>query len=192
MSIRTQYLSKSFTAIDIQNLRKFPKVKGDKDWFILFEGVTDDHEFMALDTIGAITHDKNATLQIFVNSSPYFRHGGVRFGVPIDLKSPLYILPSGQKYFICIDKKVMCDVHIRYVMYDGSDAVLAIQLLEMGYEVSPDSIDELHRNLVDDENGKRLQLIYALDEIKEALNRIEAKMKTPTPTPRKKRVGGRR
>jgi hypothetical protein len=42
---------------------------------------------------------------------------------------------------------------VKYTLYDGTDAVLANQLLEMGITVRPKNIDWLKRKLIEQEKG---------------------------------------
>lgn len=126
-------------------------------------------------TGGVLTRAFNGFVQIKINTTEYFLYpdGSRTPGIP-NLAAPypinvayqpsfilypdVYVLP-GQRWDILFnlgDTDALLDdeyvyVFLKYTLYDGTDAVLANQLLEMGITVKPANIDWLKRKLIDKE-----------------------------------------
>jgi len=123
----------------------------------------------------SLTRDFNGFVQLKINSTEYFLYpdGSRTPGIP-NIAAPypisvnyqpsfilypdVYILP-GQNwdvYFNLGDSDALeadeyVYVFLKYTLYDGTDAVLANQLLEMGITVKPANIDWLKRKLIEKE-----------------------------------------
>ena len=121
------------------------------------------------------TRDFLGYVQIKINTTEYFLYpdGSRTPGIP-NLAAPypinvyyqpsfilypdIYVLP-GQRWDILFnlgDHDALLDdeyvyVFLKYTLYDGTDAVLANQLLEMGITVKPGNIDWLKRKLIEKE-----------------------------------------
>jgi hypothetical protein len=78
----------------------------------------------------------------------------------------IYVLPGQRWEFIftidhrgdkdsyyALDDSEYLDICIKYTLYDGTDAVLANQLLEMGITVKPSNVDKLRRRVIEQDGG---------------------------------------
>jgi hypothetical protein len=127
------------------------------------------------DTGQVLTRDYNGFVQIKINTTEYFLYpdGSRTPGIP-NIAAPypinvnfqpsfilypdIYVLP-GQRWDILfnlgdsdsLEHDEYIYVFIKYTLYDGTDAVLANQLLEMGITVKPSNIDWLKRKLIEQE-----------------------------------------
>ena len=129
------------------------------------------------DTGQSMTRDFNASVQIKINTTEYFLYpdGSRTPGIP-NIAAPypisvnyqpsfilypdVYVLP-GQRWDVlynlgdldtdALEADEYIYVFIKYTLYDGTDAVLANQLLEMGITVKPANIDWLKRKLIEQE-----------------------------------------
>ena len=112
-------------------------------------------------------------VQIKINTTEYFLNpdGSQTFGIPgraapyprsnnfyqtFFLDPEVYVLP-GQNWEILLfngdavttDKRCF----VKYILYDGTDAVIANKLLEMGIAVKPANIDWYKRMLIENKGG---------------------------------------
>lgn len=130
-----------------------------------------------------ITVDIDCAIQIRINTTEYFLmpDGSQSNGIPgraspyprsnlnypsFKLEPDVYVLPGQVWEFILYKDtstiSALEDVpspfptvaaFVKYTLYDGTDAVLANQLLEMGITVQPQNIDWLKRRLIEQEGG---------------------------------------
>ena len=125
-------------------------------------------------TDGAVfTGGPETAVQIRLNTTEYFLNpdGSQTFGVPgraapyprsntfyqtFFLDPEVYVLP-GQNWEVLlyngdvISSNKRC--FVKYVLYDGTDAVIANKLLEMGIAVKPANIDWYKRMLIENRGG---------------------------------------
>lgn len=122
--------------------------------------------------VGFLGGPENA-VQVKINTTEYFLNpdGSQTFGIPgraapypttntfyrtFFLDPEVYVLP-GQNWEILLfngdavagDKRCF----VKYVLYDGTDAVIANKLLEMGVAVKPANIDWYKRMLIEQKGG---------------------------------------
>jgi len=136
-----------------------------------------------VDYTDIIVDDVDLFIQIRINSTEYFINpdGSPSWGIPgraspyprsnnvypsFKLEPDVYILPGQNWEFLLYkDTETVSDLDdvpdpfpyvsafIKYTLYDGTDAVLANQLLEMGITVRPKNIDWLKRKLIEKERA---------------------------------------
>jgi len=125
-----------------------------------------------------VTAGGNETaVQIKINTTEYFLNpdGSATFGIPgraapyprsnnfyqtFFLDPEVYVLP-GQNWEILLyngnanitTTYPMPRVFVKYILYDGTDAVIANKLLEMGIAVKPANIDWYKRMLIENKAG---------------------------------------
>ena len=125
-----------------------------------------------------VTAGGNETaVQIKINTTEYFLNpdGSQTFGIPgraapyprsnnfyqtFFLDPEVYVLP-GQNWEILLFNGAtnavttfpMPRVFVKYILYDGTDAVIANKLLEMGIAVKPANIDWYKRLLIEQKGG---------------------------------------
>jgi len=112
-------------------------------------------------------------LQIRINTTGYFLcpDGSQTFGVPgraapyprtnnfyqtFFLDPEVYVLPGQNWEIILFNGDVISSdkrCFVKYVLYDGTDAVIANKLLEMGVSVKPSNIDWYKRMLIEQKKG---------------------------------------
>ena len=140
-------------------------------------------EFIVVDDIGSTpanacmtTNDMtgiDVAVQIKINTTEYFLcpDGSQNWGIPgraapyprsntfyqtFFLDPEVYVLP-GQNWEILLwlgnDETGTKRCFVRYVLYDGTDAVIANKLLEMGIAVKPQNIDWYKRMLIEQKGG---------------------------------------
>jgi hypothetical protein len=120
----------------------------------------------AMDTLAVDT-----AVQIKINTTEYFLNpdGSQSFGIPgraspyprsnnfyqtFFLDPEVYVLP-GQNWEILLRNgsvnttTLLKQCFVKYVLYDGTDAVIANKLLEMGVSVKPANIDWYKRMLIE-------------------------------------------
>ena len=136
-----------------------------------------------VDYTDIIVDDVDVFIQIRINTTEYFLQpdGSQSNGIPgraspyprsnnvypsFKLEPDVYVLP-GQNWELILfkDTQNVSDLDpvpdpfpyvacfVKYTLYDGTDAVLANQLLEMGITVRPKNIDWLKRKLIEQEKG---------------------------------------
>ena len=136
-----------------------------------------------VDYTDIVVDDVDVFIQIRINTTEYFLQpdGSQSNGIPgraspyprsnnvypsFKLEPDVYVLP-GQNWELILYKDTdtvsdLTDVpspfpyvscFVKYTLYDGTDAVLANQLLEMGITVRPKNIDWLKRKLIEQEGG---------------------------------------
>jgi len=138
--------------------------------------VVDDIGATPFDTSGltnAFTGGAETAVQIKINTTEYFLNpdGSQTFGIPgraapyprsntfyqtFFLDPEVYVLP-GQNWELLLfngdtvttDKRCF----VKYILYDGTDAVIANKLLEMGIAVKPANIDWYKRMLIENKGG---------------------------------------
>lgn len=127
-----------------------------------------------------VARDFDGFVQIKINTTEYFQYpdGSKTPGIP-NIASPypisvnfqpsfvlypdVYVLP-GQNWDVLfnldtddsLDADEYIYIFVKYTLYDGTDAVLANTLLEMGITVKPFNIDWLKRQLIEEENKKKM------------------------------------
>jgi hypothetical protein len=139
--------------------------------------VIDDIGASAFDTPSSGTSfplGPETAVQVRINTTEYFLNpdGSLTFGVPgraipyprsnnfyqtFFLDPEVYVLP-GQNWDIVLyvgDLDTTDDhrVFVKYILYDGTDAVIANKLLEMGIAVKPANIDWYKRMLIENKGG---------------------------------------
>ena len=136
-----------------------------------------------VDYTDIIVDDVDVFIQIRINTTEYFLQpdGSQSNGIPgraspyprsnnvypsFKLEPDVYVLP-GQNWELILfkDTETVSDLatvptpfpyvscFVKYTLYDGTDAVLANQLLEMGITVRPKNIDWIKRKLIEQESG---------------------------------------
>jgi hypothetical protein len=136
-----------------------------------------------VDYTDIIVDDVDVFIQIRINTTEYFLQpdGSQSPGIPgraspyprsnnvypsFKLEPDVYVLP-GQNWELILTKDTstvsdlpevpdpfpFVSAFVKYTLYDGTDAVLANQLLEMGITVRPKNIDWLKRKLIEQEKG---------------------------------------
>jgi len=129
------------------------------------------------DTAQQLARDYNGYVQIKINTTEYFVYpdGSRTPGIP-NIAAPypisvfyqptfvlypdVYVLP-GQNwdfYFnLGVDDALQAGeyvyIFVKYTLYDGTDAVLANKLLEMGITVKPANIDWLKRKIIESQQA---------------------------------------
>jgi len=140
-------------------------------------------EFIVIDDIGSTPYDTlmltnaldglETAVQIKINTTEYFLcpDGSMTYGIPgraapyprsntyyqtFFLDPEVYVLP-GQNWEILLfngdDKAGTKRCFVKYILYDGTDAVVANKLLEMGIAVKPANIDWYKRMLIEKKGG---------------------------------------
>jgi len=150
--------------------------------FVVIEHIACSPQALSVTTATGqqVARDYDAYVQIKINTTEYFQYpdGSKTPGIP-NIASPypisvnfqpsfvlypdVYVLP-GQNWDIIYNLDPADDlesdeyiyVFIKYTLYDGTDAVLANTLLEMGITVKPFNIDWLKRQLIEEENKKKI------------------------------------
>lgn len=143
--------------------------------FVVIEHIGSSPQALSVDadTGQELARDYNGYVQIKINTTEYFLYpdGSRTPGIP-NIAAPypisvfyqptfvlypdVYVLP-GQRWDIlfnlgdsdALQTGEYVYVFIKYTLYDGTDAVLANQLLEMGITVKPQNIDWLKRRLIE-------------------------------------------
>lgn len=136
-----------------------------------------------VDYTDIVVDDVDVFIQIRINTTEYFLQpdGSQSAGIPgraspyprsnnvypsFKLEPDVYVLP-GQNWELILTKDTatvlalanvpdpfpFVAAFVKYTLYDGTDAVLANQLLEMGITVRPKNIDWLKRKLIEQEKG---------------------------------------
>jgi len=136
-------------------------------------GCTPINTFMSsLATVGMFFDDPY--VQVKINTTEYFLNpdGSQSYGIPgravpyprsntfyqtFFLDPEVYVLP-GQNWEILLwlgaaEDGVTKRCFVKYVLYDGTDAVIANKLLEMGIAVKPQNIDWYKRMLIEQKGG---------------------------------------
>ncbi len=124
---------------------------------------SDDDEFIGIET----------AVQVRINTTEYFLNpdGSPTFGIPgraapyprtnnfyqtFFLDPEVYVLP-GQNWEVILfngsDTAGSKRAFVKYILYDGTDAVIANKLLEMGVSVKPANIDWYKRLLIEQKKG---------------------------------------
>jgi len=147
--------------------------------FVVIEHIGSSPQALSTDadTGQVLTRDYQGFIQIKINTTEYFLYpdGSRTPGIP-NIAAPypinvnfqpsfilypdVYVLP-GQRWDVIFnlgDDDALEDdeymyVFMKYTLYDGTDAVLANQLLEMGITVKPANIDWLKRKLIEQEGA---------------------------------------
>jgi hypothetical protein len=130
-------------------------------------------EFIVITGVGTTpTEDLDAYMNIKINSTEYFINpdGSQSFGVPgraspfpksnlfyesFFLDPEVYVLP-GQNWEIRWRFGAVAgtkDGYVKYILYDGSDAVIANKLLSMGIAVKPENVDWYKRKVLEKEGA---------------------------------------
>jgi len=140
-------------------------------------------EFIVIDDLGATPENTSmftnylsgleTAVQLKINTTEYFLcpDGSQTFGIPgraapyprsntfyqtFFLEPEVYVLP-GQNWELMLyngaTKAGTRRCFVKYTLYDGTDAVIANKLLEMGIAVRPQNIDWYKRMLIEQKGG---------------------------------------
>jgi hypothetical protein len=122
---------------------------------------------------GAFVDGPETALQIRINTTQYFLNpdGSQTFGVPgraapyprtnnfyqtFFLDPEVYVLPGQNWEILLFNGDIVSSnkrCFVKYILYDGTDAVIANKLLEMGISVKPANIDWYKRTLIEQKTG---------------------------------------
>ena len=150
--------------------------------FIVVEHIASSPMTISPDTIATNLIENPGAVQIKINTTEYFLNpdGSPTNGIPgiaapyprsttyqdsFSLNPDVYVLP-GQNWEIVYTvgtaitnssyttQRTLARIVTKYTLYDGTDAVIANKLLEMGVSVKPANIDWYKRKLVEASGGK--------------------------------------
>jgi hypothetical protein len=134
-------------------------------------------EFVVIDDIGATPENTQADATQFIgleiNTTEYFLNpdGSPTFGIPgraapyprtnnfyqtFFLDPEVYVLPGQNWEILLFNGSATAGTKrcfVKYILYDGTDAVIANKLLEMGVSVKPANIDWYKRLLIEQKKG---------------------------------------
>ena len=119
-----------------------------------------------------LTSEETA-VQVKINTTEYFLNpdGSQTFGIPgraapyprsntfyqtFFLDPEVYVLPGQNWEILLFNGDAVAGTKrcfVKYVLYDGTDAVIANKLLEMGIAVKPANIDWYKRMLIENKGG---------------------------------------
>jgi len=179
MAMRAQFFEYTTTAIGPGTIAVMQTQLGRIQFtkateFIVIEDIGSTPMDTMIVTTAFLTTNVECAVQIKINTTEYFLNpdGSQTFGIPgraspfprsnnfyqtFFLDPEVYVLP-GQNWEILLYNGTGATAlyqkqcFVKYVLYDGTDAVIANKLLEMGVSVKPANIDWYKRMLIENKS----------------------------------------